>query len=52
MRLATAPQHRPRRRPQRLGRDAGRALDSYDTRFHIGLSPQEKADLLAFLNAL
>lgn len=28
------------------------AIDFYDTRFHIGLSPQEKADLVAFLNAL
>ena len=28
------------------------AIDFYDTRFHIGLSPQEKADLIAFLNAL
>jgi len=28
------------------------AIDFYDTRFHIGLSLQEKADLIAFLNAL
>jgi hypothetical protein len=30
----------------------GEVIDFYDTRFHIGLSPQEKADLIAFLNAL
>jgi len=30
----------------------GDAIDFYNTRFHIGLSPQEKADLIAFLNAL
>jgi len=28
------------------------AVDFYDTRFHIGLTSQEKADLVAFLNAL
>jgi cytochrome c peroxidase len=28
------------------------AVDFYDTRFNIGLTRQEKADLLAFLNAL
>jgi cytochrome c peroxidase len=28
------------------------AVDFYDTRFHIGLTELEKADLVAFLNAL
>jgi cytochrome c peroxidase len=28
------------------------AVDFYDTRFHIGLTAQEKSDLIAFLNAL
>jgi len=28
------------------------AVDFYDTRFHIGLTKGEKADLVAFLNAL
>jgi len=28
------------------------AVDFYDTRFHIGLTTQEKKDLVAFLNAL
>jgi hypothetical protein len=28
------------------------AVDFYDTRFHIGLTPREKADLVAFLKAL
>jgi hypothetical protein len=28
------------------------AIDFYDTRFHIGLTKREKADLLAFLEAL
>ncbi|HUK37107.1 MAG TPA: hypothetical protein VLV86_24495 [Vicinamibacterales bacterium] len=28
------------------------AVDFYDTRFHIGLTPREKADLVAFLRAL
>jgi hypothetical protein len=28
------------------------AVDFYDTRFHIGLTKREKADLVAFLNAL
>ena|SRR5256885_331712 len=28
------------------------AVDFYDTRFHIGLTAQEKSDLVAFLNAL
>ena len=28
------------------------AVDFYDTRFHIGLTPREKADLVAFLNSL
>ena len=27
-------------------------LDFYDTRFHIGFTPQEKRDLIAFLNSL
>ena len=27
-------------------------LDFYETRFHIGLTPQERADLVAFLKAL
>jgi hypothetical protein len=27
-------------------------VDFYDTRFHIGLTPREKADLIAFLSAL
>jgi len=27
-------------------------VDFYDTRFHMGLTPQEKADLVAFLRAL
>jgi hypothetical protein len=27
-------------------------VDFYDTRFHMGLTPREKADLVAFLNAL
>ena len=27
-------------------------LDFYERRFHIGLTPQERADLLAFLRAL
>jgi cytochrome c peroxidase len=30
----------------------GEAVDFYDTRFNIGLTQQEKADLVAFLNAL
>ena len=28
------------------------AVDFYDTRFHIGLTTQEKSDLAAFLKAL
>ena len=28
------------------------AVDFYDTRFNIGLTEREKADLVAFLNAL
>jgi cytochrome c peroxidase len=28
------------------------AVEFYDTRVHIGLTPQENADLIAFLNAL
>ena len=32
--------------------DLGAAVDFYDTRFSIGLTDQEKADLVAFLNAL
>ena len=28
------------------------AVDFYDTRFNIGLTSHEKADLVAFLNAL
>jgi cytochrome c peroxidase len=27
-------------------------LDFYDMRFHIGFTPEEKKDLIAFLNAL
>lgn len=27
-------------------------VDFYDTRFHIGLTRQDKADLVAFLSAL
>jgi cytochrome c peroxidase len=27
-------------------------LDFYNTRFNIGLKPQEKRDLIAFLNSL
>jgi len=30
----------------------GDVLDFYDQRFHIGFTPQEKNDLIAFLNAL
>ena len=34
-------------------RDAGRtSLVFYDMRFNIGFTPQEKADLIAFLNSL
>ena len=32
--------------------DLGAAVDFYDTRFAIGFSAQEKADLIAFLSAL
>jgi cytochrome c peroxidase len=32
--------------------DLGEAVDFYDTRFSIGFTHQEKADLIAFLNAL
>ena len=32
--------------------DLGAAVDFYDTRFTIGFTDQEKADLIAFLNAL
>ena len=28
------------------------AVDFYDTRFNIGFTPRERADLIAFLNAL
>ena len=32
--------------------DLGKAVDFYNTRFSIGFTDQEKADLVAFLNAL
>ena len=32
--------------------DLGDVVDFYDTRFGIGFTPQEKADLIAFLNSL
>jgi hypothetical protein len=35
-----------------LAKDLDEAVDFYDTRFGIGLSPQEKADLVAFLRTL
>ena len=38
--------------PQRLRGHADDVVDFYDTRFHIGLTAQEKADLVAFLKAL
>ena len=34
------------------GTDLPSLVDFYDTRFNMGLTPQEKADLVAFLNAL
>ena len=47
---------RPRRAaavlPQRARRRLGAVVDFYDTRFAIGFSDQEKADLIAFLTAL
>jgi len=33
-------------------RDLGAVIDFYQARFHIGLTAQEKSDLVAFLNAL
>ena len=33
-------------------KDLGEAVDFYDTRFGIGFTPQEKADLVAFLQSL
>jgi hypothetical protein len=35
-----------------LAADLGKAVDFYDTRFSIGFTDQEKADLVAFLQAL
>ncbi|HEV3164682.1 MAG TPA: hypothetical protein VGZ22_11690 [Isosphaeraceae bacterium] len=35
-----------------LAADLGEAVDFYDTRFSIGFTEQEKADLIAFLNSL
>ena len=32
--------------------DLGAVVDFYDNRFHMGLSPQDKADLVAFLRTL
>ena len=35
-----------------LAADLERYVDFYDTRFSIGFTDREKADLVAFLNAL
>ena len=35
-----------------MAADLGEAVDFYDTRFSIGLSPRERADLVAFLRTL
>jgi cytochrome c peroxidase len=35
-----------------MAKDLGEAVAFYDTRFDIGLSVQEKADLVAFLRTL
>jgi len=35
-----------------LARDLEMAVEFYDSRFHIGLTPQERADLAAFLRSL
>jgi cytochrome c peroxidase len=35
-----------------MAKDLGEAVDFYDTRFGIGFTPQEKADLVAFLRSL
>jgi cytochrome c peroxidase len=35
-----------------MAADLGKAVDFYDTRFSIGFTEREKADLVAFLEAL
>src|SRR5262249_40956163 len=35
-----------------LAKDLGAVVDFYDDRFHLGLSAQDKADLVAFLRTL